>query len=106
MRPYEAVYAAFLAYIASNGRRLVSLARALGQSEVLIELRALFKYHDPSTGFRRLEETVECILESVEERKALERLGLNVAKRNDAVYLVITTDDLERKVEELERAKV
>jgi len=102
MRPCEALYATFLAYIASNGRRLVSLARALGQDEVLIELRALFKYHDPSTGFRKLEEAAERVLESAEEKEGLGKLGLRIVKKDDSIYLVTTVEELERKVKELE----
>ncbi len=103
MSASETLYTALLGYIASNGRRLLALARTLGQEEVAIELRALFRYHDPSLGFDKLEQAANQILSTPEETKALESKGLRLETRNDTLYVVISVKQIEKLLNELAR---
>ncbi len=64
MSAAEVVLRALKAYLRAHGDRVVSLTELTGQREVTIEVRALYRYHEPSTEYPRLEEAVRALAES------------------------------------------
>ena len=92
--PVAALERALASYVKSNGRRLLSLASALGQDRVAIHVRALFRHHDPTTGYAKLEEALSNMAEG--DRSALESQGVRLEERRGELYVVVDVDTIRR----------
>jgi len=60
----EVVLKALKAYLKVHGDRVASLAELTGQREVVIEVRALYRYHEPSARYPRLEAAIHDLVGS------------------------------------------
>ena len=87
----KAVLEALRSYLKSNGRRILSILRALSQDEVAIEIHALYSYFVPRAKLSRLEKAVE-ILANAGVRKLAKGVSLEIS---DSIKIVVSADFVE-----------
>ena len=57
-RAEDAVKRALDAYLLHAGSGILGILRASGQARVKIAVSALYRFHDPSTGYARLDDAI------------------------------------------------
>ncbi|NPA97046.1 MAG: hypothetical protein GXO32_05540 [Crenarchaeota archaeon] len=96
----ELLREALASYLASNCRKITSLARLAGQSKVRIELYGLFRYFSPSENFPRFMNALSYVKRCAtldDLRRALEFEDLEIDERDERLSrLVYRLSVLER----------
>ncbi len=72
-------------FLKSNGARLLHIANNLGQRDVFLEYRALYKYFPRNTPYKSLSDVLEKISRDNYSKKFLEKLGIIIL--NDGVRI-------------------
>ncbi len=90
--PIEAVIAALRGYAREKGRGVLAILHAGGQERVKINVKALYKYHDESTGYTLLEEALE---ELARDPGRLEEIGARLVRMGRNRYIEVPTSLLE-----------
>lgn len=72
-----------------HGKRILSITEVLDQERVMISLESLFWYHNPSTGYRYLENAVEDILSNRDHTTRLIEHDINIVRKEGKYYIVI-----------------
>ncbi len=93
--PLEAVIAALRGYAREKGRGVLAILHAGGQERVKINVKALYKYHDESTGYPLLEEALD---ELAGDPGRLEEIEARLVKIGRNKYIEIPTRLLEELV--------
>ena len=88
-------------YFRSHGRRILSLAKLLGQESVEVESRALYRYYDASPPYpQRLEDLLGLILSSDSVLKELREWGVEVGEGPRGRFLRVKLKLIEELLEE------
>ena len=90
--PVEALLAALRGYARQKGEGVLAILRAGGQERVKINVKALYKYHDDSTGYTLLEEALE---ELARDPGRLQAIGARLVRLGRDRYVEVPTSLLE-----------
>ena len=71
-------------YLEKHGARILSIATISGQKEILIEVRALYRYFIPSEKYSKLQEAIK-----FEKEKICEK-GIKVIEKNGTCYIKLS----------------
>ncbi len=85
--PVEALLRAIRGYARAKGEGVLAILEAGGQERVKIRVSALYRFHDPETGFQLLEDAVSSLTEGDLER--LESMGVRLVRLGRVLYVEV-----------------
>ncbi len=91
LKAVKALARALNGYLRTNARRTVEISSLTGQREVKVSERALFRYHDPTTGFPLISEALSVILDRAEW---LSNIGWRVRVIDGETHFIIPLKQL------------
>lgn len=95
--PVRVLCATLESYLKTHGRRVLSIAESTGQDRVRIELRALYRYYDPSAEYPRLVDVLSAL--SSRELEELEKMGIKLMGRGEYAVLEVPLEHVEKVLE-------
>ncbi len=84
---------AFKRYLEVQGRRILSILEITGQDKIRIEVRALYRFFEPTENFSKLSD----VLGEIEKKnlwKELEKVGIYLVSEDDTTFLEVSSEFL------------
>ncbi len=87
-------------YLKVQGPRIISVLEITGQDRIRIEVRALYRYFEPTENFEKMSDALHEIMDK-KLHGGLEEYGVNLVAENDTLFLEVSKNYVKKLLSNL-----
>jgi len=87
-------------YLKVQGPRIISVLEITGQDRIRIEVRALYRYFEPTENFEKVSDVLREIIDK-KLHGGLEKYGINLVAENDTLSLEVSKNYVKKLLNNL-----